>query len=82
MRRYFFHIYDQRGTDEDPSGVELSGHSVAMLRALTMCAEIGCIGGFYHGFAVSVRDEHGTIGRVSVVVSTAASGRRDARSEP
>lgn len=79
MRRYFFQIRCERGTEEDPGGIALSGDSVAMLHAVTMCAEIGCSGGFYPGFAVCVRDEHGAaIGRVSVVVATATSERRDA----
>lgn len=79
MRRYFFQIRGERGTDEDPTGIALSDESAAMLHAVTMCAEIGCGGGFYLGFAVSVRNEHGgAIGRVSVVVATAPSERRDA----
>jgi hypothetical protein len=79
MRRYFFQIHGERGTDEDPGGIALSGHSAAMLHAVTMCAEVGCSGGFYLGFAVGIRDEHGAeIGRVSVVVATAALERRDA----
>lgn len=79
MRRYFFQIQGERGTDEEPRGVALSGHSVAMLHAVTMCAEIGCSGGFYPGFAVCVRDEHGAeIGRVSVVVATDTLERPDA----
>jgi hypothetical protein len=79
MRRYFFQIHGERGTDEDPGGVALSGHAAAMLHAVTMCAEIGCSSGFYPGFAVCVRDEHGAaIGRVSVVVATATSERRNA----
>lgn len=78
MRRYFFQIHGGHGTDEDPTGITLSDESAAMLRALTMCAEIGCGGGFHLGFAVSVRNEHGAaIGRVSVVVATAPSERRD-----
>jgi len=78
MRRYFFLVHGERGTDEDPAGFALSGDSAAMLRAVAMCAEIGCNGGFHLGFAVSVRDEHGaTIGRVSVVVATAAAEPRD-----
>lgn len=77
MQRYFFQIHGERGTDDDPVGVVLSGPSAAMLRAVTMCAEIGCSGGFYLGFAVSVRDERGAmIGRVSVVMTTAASEYR------
>lgn len=77
MRRYFFQIHGERGTDEDTGGVALSDHGAAMLRAVTMCAEIGCSSGFRLGFAVSVRDEHGTaIGRVSVVVATTLE-RRD-----
>jgi len=79
MRRYFFQIHCERGTDEDPGGIALSGDSIAMLHAVTMCAEIGCSGGFHPGFAVCVRDEHGAaIGRVSVVVAIATSERRDA----
>lgn len=78
MRRYFFQIHGERGTDDDPVGVVLSDHSAAMLRAVTMCAEIGCSGSFYLGFAVSVRDDQGAaIGRVSIVVATAGSERRD-----
>jgi len=77
MRRYFFQIHGERGAVEDPRGIVLSGHSAAMLHAVTMCAEVGCSGGFCLGFAVCVRDEHGAaIGRVSVVV--AAPERRDA----
>ena len=58
-------------------GVVLSGYTAAMLRAMTMCAEIGCSGGFCLGFAVSVRNEDGTvIGRVSVVMDAAASEYR------
>jgi hypothetical protein len=79
MGRYFFQIHGQHGTDEDPIGIALSDNSAAMLRAVTMCAEIGCSGGFYLGFAVSVRNEYGAaIGRVSVVVATAALECRDA----
>lgn len=79
MRRYFFQIHRERGTDEDPAGIVLAGHGAAMLRAVTICAEIGCSGGFYLDFAVSVRDESGAaIGQVSVVVATAPSERRDA----
>lgn len=71
MRRYFFQIHSERGTDDDPVGVVLSDHSAAMLRAVTMCAEIGFSGGFYLGFAISVWDEHGAaIGRVSVMTTT------------
>ncbi len=78
MQRYYFQIHGGRGRDEDPCGVVLSGHSAAMLHAVTMCAEIGCSGEFCLGFAVSVRDERGAaIGRVSVVVA-AALERRDA----
>ncbi|MEL3888719.1 hypothetical protein V6B08_00500 [Ferrovibrio sp. MS7] len=70
MQRYFFQIHGGHGTDDDPVGVVLSGPSAAMLRAVTMCAEIGCSGGFYLGFAVSVRDERGNvIGRVSVILA-------------
>lgn len=73
MRRYFFQIHGEHSTDEDPAGVALSGPSAAMLHAVTMCAELGCSGGFCAGFAVCVRDEHGAaIGRVSVVVATVA----------
>lgn len=79
MQRYFFRIQGERGTDEDPEGVPLSGPDAAMLHAVTMCAEVGCIDGFSLGFAVFVRDEHGAaIGRVSVVVAAVTSGRRDA----
>lgn len=79
MRRYFFHIHGEHGTVEDPGGIAFSGHSAAMLHAVTMCAEIGCSGGFRRDFAVSVRDEHGTaIGGASVVVATATLERRDA----
>jgi len=79
MQRYFFQIHGDRGTGEDAGGIVLSSHSAAMLRAVTMCAEIGCSGGFYLGFAVSVRDEHGAaIGRVSVVVAAATLEHRDA----
>ena len=78
MRRYFFQIRDERGTDEDPGGIALSGHGAAMLHAVAMCAEIGCGGEFYRGFAVSVREEHGAaIGRVSVVVAAATSESGD-----
>ena len=78
MRRYFFQIRGERGTDEDPTGIALSDERAAMLRAVTMCAEIGCSSGFHLGFAVSVRDEHGAaIGRVSIVVATTTSERRD-----
>lgn len=78
MQRYFFQIHGEGGTDEDPMGIALSDHSAAMLRAVTMCAEIGCSDGFYVGFAVSVRNERGAaIGRVSVIVAASASGRRD-----
>jgi len=78
MRRYFFQIHSEHGTDEDPGGIALSSPGMAMLHAVTMCAELGCAGGFRLGFAVCVRDEHGaTIGRVSVVVAAAASERRD-----
>ena len=79
MRRYFFQIHGEHGTDEDPTGIALSDESAAMLHAVAICAEIGCSGGFFLGFAVSVRNEHGAaIGRVSVVVATAPSERRDA----
>ncbi len=78
MQRYFFQIYGEHGTDDDPVGVVLSGPNAAMLRAMTMCAEIGCSGGFNFDFAVSVRADHGAvIGRVSVVMTTAALERRD-----
>ena len=78
MRRYFFQIHGERGTDKDLTGIALSDQSAAMLRAVTMCAEIGCSGGFFPGFAVSVRNEHGAaIGRVSVIVATATSERHD-----
>lgn len=73
MRRYFFQVHGERGTDEDPAGIALSSPGAAMLHAVTMCAELGCSGGFGVGFAVCVRDEHGAaIGRVSVVVAAAA----------
>lgn len=79
MGRYFFQIQGKRGTSDDPDGIALSDHNAAMLHALTMCAEVGCSGGFYLGFAVRVRDEHGAvIGRVSIVVATSTSERRDA----
>lgn len=79
MRRYFFQIHGERGTDQDLTGIALSDESMAMLRAVTMCAEIGCSSGFFPGFAVSVRDEHGApVGRVSVIVATAASEHDDA----
>jgi hypothetical protein len=79
MRRYFFRIDRERGTDEVPEGITLSGYNAAMLHAVTLCAEIGSSDGFYLGFSVSVRDEHGAaIGRVSVVVASATSERRDA----
>lgn len=78
MRRYFFQIHGERGTEKDPEGIALSGNSAAMLHAVAMCAEIGCSGGFCLGLAVSVRDEHGAaIGRVSVVVATTTLERRD-----
>lgn len=79
MRRYFFQIHGEHGTDDDPTGIALSGESAAMLHAVTMCAEIGCGGGFDLGFAVSVRNERGgAIGRVSVVKATAPAEHRDA----
>jgi hypothetical protein len=79
MRRYFFQIHDERGTDEDPAGIVLASHGAAMLHAVTMCGEIGCSCGFFRGFAVSVRDENGAaVGRVSVVVATATLERPDA----
>jgi hypothetical protein len=79
MRRYFYQMHGERGTNEDSAGIALSSHSSAMLLAATMCAEIGLSNGFCPGFAVSVRDESGVeIGRISVVVSTAAAEDRDA----
>ena len=70
MRRYFFQIDGERGTDEDPEGIALSSNSAAMLHAVTLCAEVGCSGGFCVGFSVCILDEHGAeIGRVSVVVT-------------
>lgn len=79
MRRYFFHIRGERGTDEGTTGVALSERCAAMLHAVTMCAEIGCSGGFHLGFAVSVRDEHGVaIGHVSVVVAADTLEHRNA----
>jgi hypothetical protein len=43
-----------------------------MLRAAMMRAEIGCGGGLYLGFSVSVRDRHGVgIYRASVVIAAA-----------
>jgi hypothetical protein len=79
MRRYFFQVHGERGTDEDPSGVALSGPGAAMLHAVAMCAELGCSDDFCLSFAVCVRDEYGAaIGRVSVVVATAALEARDA----
>lgn len=79
MRRYFFQICRERGTDEDPEGIALSDHSAAMLHAVTMCAEVGCSCGFDLDFAVCVRDEFGAeIGRVSVVVATAIVELHDA----
>jgi hypothetical protein len=78
MRRYFFQICSQRGTDDDPEGIVLSGHSAAMLHAVTMCAEVGCNGGFHLDFAVRIRDELGAeIGRVSVLMVTTILERRD-----
>jgi len=78
MRRYFFQIHGERGMDEDSAGIALSSHGAAMLHAVTMCGELGCGCGFLHGFAVTVRDEHGAaIGRVSVVVAPAALERHD-----
>ena len=79
MSRYFFQIHGEPSMGEDPEGIALSSHRAAMLRAVTMCAEVGLSGGFRLGFAVSVRGERGAaIGRVSVVVSTAAAERPDA----
>lgn len=78
MRRYFFQVHGEPGTDEDPGGIALSGHGAAMLHAVTICAEFGCSSGFHLGFAVCVRDEHGAeIGRVSIAVAPATLGRRD-----
>ncbi|WP_374367096.1 hypothetical protein [Dongia sp.] len=78
MRRYFYQMHGERGTNEDSAGIALSSHSTAMLLAATMCAEIGLSDGFCRGFAVSVRDESGAeIGRVSVVIAT-SSERHDA----
>ena len=78
MRRYYFQIDGERGTYEVPEGILLSSDSAAMLRAVTMCAEIGFSDGFILGFAVGVRDDHGAaIGRVSVVVAAAALERGD-----
>lgn len=78
MQRYFFQIHGERGADDDSAGIALSSRSTAMLYAATMCAEIGMSGGFCLDFAVSVQDELGAaIGRVSVVVATAASEQRD-----
>lgn len=77
MQRYFFQIHGAHGTDDDSVGVVLSGYTAAMLRAVTMCAEIGCSGGFCLGFAVSVRNEDGAvIGRVSVVLDAAVTEAR------
>jgi hypothetical protein len=79
MRRYFFQIQCERGTQEDSAGIAISGHSAAMLHAVTMCAEIGCSSEFHSGFTVVIRDEHrAAIGLVSVVVAIAALERRDA----
>ena len=70
MRRYSFRILGGRGTQDDPLDVIVSDSSAAMLRAVTMCAEIGCSDGFHRGFAVSVWDEHGAaIGRVAIDVT-------------
>jgi hypothetical protein len=77
MRRYAFLVQGEDRVDRGPTTVALSDHGAAMLRAVTMCAEIGCNGGFHHGYSVSVRDAQGAgIGRVSVVI--ARSERRDA----
>lgn len=79
MRRYFFQIRGERGMDEDLEGLVLPGHSAAMLHAVTMCAELGCSGGFDLGFAVCVRNEQGCmIGRVTVVVANSNLERPDA----
>ncbi len=78
MQRYFFQIHNELGTDEDSAGIALSSHSAAMLHAVTLCGELGYGCGFLHGFAVTVRDAHdAAIGRVSVVVASAASESRD-----
>lgn len=74
MRNYFFFLIRRgRGTDEVTEGIALPNHNAAMLRAVAMCAEIGCSNGFYPGFAVSVGCENGVaIGRVSVVMLPAS----------
>lgn len=78
MRRYFFQLHGECDTVEDPGGIALSGHRAAMLHAVTMCAEIGCSGGFYRGFSVGIRNEHGAeIGRVSITVTTVTLELRD-----
>ena len=78
MQRYFFHIHGEHGTDDDPTGVVLTGPRAAMLHAVTMCAEIGCASGFHSGFSVSVRNDHGAVvGRVSAVVVIATLERRN-----
>ena len=41
MRRYFFQIDRERGTD-DPTGIALSDERTAMRHAVAMRAEIGC----------------------------------------
>ncbi|HUA25685.1 MAG TPA: hypothetical protein VMA54_16275 [Steroidobacteraceae bacterium] len=79
MRRYFFQIHGERGTNEDAEGTAFFDHSAAMLHAVTMCAEIGYSADFYSGFTVSVWDERGAaIGRVAVTVAIASLKRRDA----
>lgn len=79
MRRYFFPIHGEHGTADDTVGVVLSDHDAAMLRAVTICAEIGCSGGFHLGSAIGVREERGaTTGRVTVIVATAIPEGRDA----
>ena len=79
MRRYFFRIHGERGTNEDPEGIAFFDHSAAMLHAVTMCAEIGSSADFHGGFAVSVWDERGAaIGRVAVTVVIACLKRLDA----
>lgn len=78
MRNYFFLIRRRRGSDEVAEGIALSDHNAAILRAIVMCAEIGCSDGFYPGFTVSVGCENGAaIGRVSVTMLPAASEHRD-----
>jgi Domain of unknown function (DUF6894) len=79
VRRYFFEIHGERGTDEDQEGIAFFDHSAAMLHAVTMCAEIGCSADFSGDFAINVRDEHGAaIGRVAVIVAIASWKRLDA----